>query len=83
MTSGHHNESLNDIASDFDVCWLDTSKSPMINAMPKINESFFGSHADLEAEMKDKFKDYDIFLIMTNRDSQKIIQPLIRLCADD
>jgi len=83
MTSGHHNESLNDIAADFDVCWLDTSKSPMINSMPKINESFFGSHADLEAEMKDKFKDYDIFLIMTNRDSQKIIQPLIRLCADD
>ena len=83
MTSGHHNESLNDIAADFDVCWLDTSKSPKINSMPKINESFFRSHADLEAEMKDKFKDYDIFLIMTNRDSQKIIQPLIRLCADD
>ena len=83
MTSGHHNESLNDIASDFDVFWLDTSKSPMISSMPKINESFFGSHADLQTEMNDKFKDYDIFLVMTNRDSQKIIQPLIKFCAND
>ena len=70
MTSGHHNESLNDIASDFDVCWLDTSKSPMINAMPKINESFFGSHADLEAEIKDKFKDCLLYTSPSPRDDR-------------
>ena len=38
--------------------------------------NIFNSMNDLLGELKNVAQDYDIILIMTNKDSQKFIQPL-------
>ena len=70
MSSGYHKESLLESYSKIDhVLILDEKASYE-------GPNIFNSLNDLLTELKKITKDYDIILIMTNRDSQKFIKPL-------
>ena len=70
MSSGYHKESLLESCSKIDhVLILDEKASYE-------GSNIFNSLNDLLSELEKLAKDYDIILIMTNRDSQKFIKPL-------
>ena len=49
-----------------------------VNKNYKINNSF-DSEKNLIKNIKENISEYDIILIMTNKDSQKFINPIIKI----
>ena len=70
MSSGYHKESLLESCSKIDHALILDEKSSYEGS------NIFNSLNDLLSELEKLAKDYDIILIMTNRDSQKFIKPL-------
>ncbi len=70
MSSGYHKESLLESYSKIDHALILDEKASYEGS------NIFNSLNDLLTELKKITKDYDIILIMTNRDSQKFIKPL-------
>ena len=70
MSSGYHKESL--------LKSFDSIDNALILDLKESYEgsNIFNSMNDLLGELKNVAQDYDIILIMTNKDSQKFIQPL-------
>ena len=74
MSKGVHGNSLIESSSFFDeVIWLDHKNG--IKEADNINIS--NDLADCIQKVKNIIKDYDIVVCMTNKDSQKIIKPII------
>ena len=74
MSKGFHGNSLIESSSFFDeVIWLDHKNG--IKEADNINIS--NDLADCIQKVKNIIKDYDIVVCMTNKDSQKIIKPII------
>jgi len=74
MSKGVHGNSLIESSSFFDeVIWLDHKNG--IKEANNINIS--NDLADCIQKVKNIIKDYDIVVCMTNKDSQKIIKPII------
>ena len=74
MSKGFHGNSLIESSSFFDeVIWLDHKNG--IKEANNINIS--NDLADCIQKVKNIIKDYDIVVCMTNKDSQKIIKPII------
>ena len=71
MSSGYHKENLiNSFDSLDEFLMLDPNKNYKIyNA--------FDSENELLKNLEEKIFDYDIILIMTNKDSRKFINPII------
>ena len=71
MSSGYHKENL---INSFDLLneflMLDPNKNYKIN-------NAFDSENELLKNLEEKIFDYDIILIMTNKDSRKFINPII------
>ena len=70
MSSGYHKESLLESYSEVDHALILDEKASYEGS------NIFNSLNDLLTELKKITMDYDIILIMTNRDSQKFIKPL-------
>ena len=71
MSSGYHKENLiNSFDSLDEFLMLDPNKNYKIN-------NAFDSENELLKNLEEKIFDYDIILIMTNKDSQKFINPII------
>ena len=71
MSSGYHKENLiNSFDSLDEFLMLDPYKNYKIN-------NAFHSENELLKNLEEKIFDYDIILIMTNKDSQKFINPII------
>ena len=74
MSKGFHGNSLIESSSFFnEVIWLDHKNG--IKEANNINIS--NDLADCIQKVKNIIKDYDIVVCMTNKDSQKIIKPII------
>ena len=71
MSSGYHKENLIDSFESFDEVFLLDQKN--IYKHPNA----YQSSEDLFKNLKEIIFEYDIILIMTNKDSQKFIQPII------
>ena len=82
MSGGYHEEELMDIDSKYEslfreqckIFWLDHRHS-----LPDDIYHLFWSHDELNKAIADNYKDFEVILIMTNRDSTKIIEPLKEL----
>lgn len=82
MRNGYHEEELIDIDSEYEslfseqckIFWLDHEYS-----LPDDVYYLFWSHDDLNKAIAENFRDFEVILIMTNRDSTKIIEPLKEL----
>ncbi|MDB9996910.1 UDP-N-acetylmuramate:L-alanyl-gamma-D-glutamyl-meso-diaminopimelate ligase [Gammaproteobacteria bacterium] len=73
MSQGVHGDNLLDSASELDkVLWLD-SKKVLSN---KTQNCFISDEACLNS-IKDEISSYDIFLIMTNKNSKRLWGPII------
>ena len=72
MSSGFHKENL---INSMDL--LDEFLLLDVNKNYKINNSF-DSEKNLIKNIKENISEYDIILIMTNKDSQKFINPIIK-----
>ena len=72
MSSGHHKESLIDSFESFDEVFLLDQK-----VIYKHSNSY-ESIEELIRNLKEIIFEYDIILIMTNKNSQKFIQPIIK-----
>ena len=72
MSSGYHKENLIDSFESFDEVFLLDQKN--IYKHPNA----FQSSEDLFRNLKEIIFEYDIILIMTNKNSQKFIQPIIK-----
>ena len=72
MSSGYHKENLIDSFESFDEVFLLDQKN--IYKHPNA----YQSSEDLFRNLKEIFFEYDIILIMTNKNSQKFIQPIIK-----
>ena len=71
MSSGYHKENLiNSFDSLDEFLMLDPNKNYKIN-------NAFDSENELLKNLEEKIFDYDIILIMTNKDSRKFINPII------
>ena len=71
MSSGYHKENLiNSFVSLDEFLMLDPNKNYKIN-------NAFDSENELLKNLEEKIFDYDIILIMTNKDSRKLINPII------
>ena len=71
MSSGYHKENLiNSFDSLDEFLMLDPNKNY------KINNAFDSENEPLK-NLEEKIFDYDIILIMTNKDSRKFINPII------
>ena len=74
MSDGYHGAKLLDSVKPLDdVIWLDHKE--VLNESSKIQVE--KNVNDLIDAVKKIIFDYDIILLMTNKDSHKIIQPLI------
>ena len=73
MSSGFHKENL---INSMDL--LDEFLLLDVNKNYKINNSF-DSEKNLIKNIKEIISEYDIILIMTNKDSQKFINPIIKI----
>ena len=71
MSSGHHKENLLDSFEMLDEIFL-LDKKNIYN-----HTNAYESSEDLLKNSKKVINEYDIILIMTNKDSQKFIQPII------
>jgi len=82
MRNGYHKEELIDIDSEYEslfseqckIFWLDHEYS-----LPDDVYYLFWSHDDLNKAIAENYRDFEVILIMTNRDSTKIIEPLKEL----
>ena len=82
MRNGYHEEELIDIDSEYEslfseqckIFWLDHEYS-----LPDDVYYLFWSHDDLNKAIAENYRDFEVILIMTNRDSTKIIEPLKEL----
>ena len=72
MSSGHHKESLMDSFESFDEVFLLDQK-----VIYKHSNSY-ESIEELIRNLKEIIFEYDIILIMTNKNSQKFIQPIVK-----
>ncbi|MFL2712697.1 MAG: UDP-N-acetylmuramate:L-alanyl-gamma-D-glutamyl-meso-diaminopimelate ligase [Gammaproteobacteria bacterium] len=72
MSSGYHKENLIDSFESFDEVFLLDQKN--IYKHPNA----YQSSEDLFKNLKEIIFEYDIILIMTNKNSQKFIQPIIK-----
>ncbi|MDC1081499.1 UDP-N-acetylmuramate:L-alanyl-gamma-D-glutamyl-meso-diaminopimelate ligase [Gammaproteobacteria bacterium] len=72
MSSGYHKENLIDSFESFDEVFLLDQKN--IYKHPNA----YQSSEDLFKNLKEMIFEYDIILIMTNKNSQKFIQPIIK-----
>jgi hypothetical protein len=72
MSSGYHKENLIDSFESFDEVFLLDQKK--IYKHPNAYES----SESLFRNLKEIIFEYDIILIMTNKNSQKFIQPIIK-----
>jgi UDP-N-acetylmuramate: L-alanyl-gamma-D-glutamyl-meso-diaminopimelate ligase len=72
MSSGYHKENLIDSFESFDEVFLLDQKN--IYKHPNA----YQSSEDLFRNLKEIIFEYDIILIMTNKNSQKFIQPIIK-----
>ena len=71
MSSGSHGNAIFDSVTAFDkVIWLDHNK------VIKDDESF-NRHDECISNIKTIIKDYDVALLMTNKDSSKLYGPII------
>ena len=71
MSSGSHGNAIFDSVTSFDeVIWLDHNK------VIKDDESF-SCHDECIAKIKRIINNYDVVLIMTNKDSSKLYEPII------
>ena len=71
MSSGYHGNAIFDSVTAFDkVIWLDRNK------VIKDDESF-NHHDECIGNIKSIIKDYDVVLLMTNKDSSKLYEPII------
>ncbi len=71
MSSGYHKENLLDSFKFLDeILLLDHEKVYQ-------HKSAYNSHESLISKLREIIFDYDIILIMTNKDSQKFIQPIL------
>ena len=71
MSSGSHGIAIFDSATAFDkVIWLDHNK------VIKDDESF-NCHDECISKIKSIIKNYDVVLLMTNKDSSKLYEPII------
>ena len=71
MSSGYHGNTIFDSVAAFDkVVWLDHNK------VTNNNESF-SCHDECISNVKSIIKDYDVVLLMTNKDSSKLYEPII------
>jgi UDP-N-acetylmuramate: L-alanyl-gamma-D-glutamyl-meso-diaminopimelate ligase len=71
MSSGSHGNAIFDSVTAFDkVIWLDHNK--IIN-----NDESFSCHDECISNIKSIIKDYDVVLLMTNKDSSKLYEPII------
>ena len=72
MSGGFHGDDLSIIDSlDYDIHWLDH------NSVLKNNKNnIFSSHEELIKSVSKIYSDFDIILIMTNRDSKNIFEPI-------
>ena len=71
MSSGSHGNAIFDSVTAFDkVMWLDHNKAI------KDDESF-SCHDECISNLKSIIKDYDVVLLMTNKDSSKLYEPII------
>jgi UDP-N-acetylmuramate: L-alanyl-gamma-D-glutamyl-meso-diaminopimelate ligase len=75
MASGSHGLSiLNSVKSLDDVIWLDHN-----DALKEAKGIYrYSDSEDFISSAKDMMLDYDIVILMTNKNSQKIIDPLIK-----
>ena len=69
MSAGHHNDLLDSFKLLDQVFLLDREQAYKY-------ENSFNSTESLLSKLKETIFDYDIILIMTNKDSQKFIQPI-------
>ena len=72
MSSGYHEENLLDSFESINQALILDSKGKYQG------DNIFQSIDILIEELIKKIKDYDIILIMTNKDSQKFIQPILK-----
>ena len=72
MSSGYHEESLLDSFESINQALILDPKGKYQG------DNIFQSIDNLIDELIKKIKDYDIILIMTNKDSQKFIQPILK-----
>ena len=72
MSSGYHEENLLDSFESINQALILDPKGKYKG------DNIFQSIDDLIEELIKKIKDYDIILIMTNKDSQKFIQPILK-----
>ena len=72
MSGGFHGDDLSIIDSlDYDIHWLDH------NSVLKNNKNnIFSSHEELIKSVSKIYSDFDIILIMTNKNSKNIFKPL-------
>ena len=72
MSGGFHGDDLSIIDSfDYDIHWLDH------NSVLKNNKNnIFSSHEELIKSVSKIYSNFDIILIMTNRDSKNIFEPI-------
>ena len=73
MSQGHHGDELYESASDLEkVFWLNVSS--------KKNQEFeYDSIQLLLTDLKKDIDNFDVILIMSNKDSKKISEPIIDL----
>ena len=72
MSSGYHKENLINSYESLDkVFILDPNKI-------YINKNAYDTIDDILRNVKEIIHEYDIILVMSNKDSQKFIQPLIK-----
>jgi len=71
MSSGYHGQAIYSSINNFDrVEWLDHN-----NVLEE--ENSHQNHDDFLAAIKNAIRNYEVVVLMTNKDSNKIIQPLI------
>jgi len=75
MSSGFHGNAIFESTSAFDeVIWLDHNK------ILKSEKSFVNHHKCID-KIKSIIKDYDVVLLMTNKDSSKLYEPIINFLS--
>ena len=75
MSSGSHGNAIYDSVTVLDeVIWLDRNK--VIKDVKSFN-----SHNECIAKIKSIIKDYDVALLMTNKDSSKLFEPIINFLS--
>lgn len=77
MSAGYHGDSINESVKAFDdVVWLDQKKViDDANSYDTLDKCLNG--------IKTIIRDYDVVILMTNKDSQSISQPIINFLNEE